>query len=279
MRAIFESAAVELINEFCGTGYADLLSEYAVPLTVKVIDALLGMPEDVGWQLYDTAAALRASTDADSSEPHGSRFQDLLSNAVSAKRSQPGNDVISRLIAHPSGLDDEEIVAQTAVIYLRGTESTWNLIVNTLLLVCTDTQFRSGFLGGSLSTREAIDEVLFLDPPLANGCARYPRQPQAVEGMWLPVDQPVLISLTACNSDAARSGDRQGNRSHLAWGPGHAPRSLSCKRSRPARCTTNATTTANADIPLLRLPKPLAPPAKQSTATSNLPERNDRLQT
>lgn len=220
LRAVVEYEAVSLINEFCGTGGADLLSEYAIPLTVQVVNVLLGLPDDTGWQLYDILTALRASTDAVSSRPLDTGFHDLLSSIVSDKRSQPGTDIISRLIQHPSGLDDEEVVAQTAVIYLRGTETTWNLIVNALLLATTDGQFRSGFLSGSLSVREAIDEAVFLDPPLANGCARYPRQPQSVEGEWLAVDQPVLISLTACNSDAARSGDRQGNRSHLAWGAG-----------------------------------------------------------
>ncbi|WP_405494064.1 cytochrome P450 [Nocardia sp. NBC_00511] len=220
LRGTVESVAVSLINGFCGAGTADLLDEYAIPLTVGVLEAVLGIPEQDGRELFDAMAGLRVAANARDSELHDNRFHTLLSNILSAKRSQPSTDVISRLTRHPSMLDDTEILAQTAVLYALGTEPTWNLIVNALLLLTTDSQFRAGFLGGALSVREAIDEVLFLDPPLANGCARYPRQPQAVEGLWLTVDQPVLISMTACNADPALTGERHGNRSHLAWGAG-----------------------------------------------------------
>jgi cytochrome P450 len=76
-------------------------------------------------------------------------------------------------------------------------------------------------LGGSLSTRDAIDEVLFNDPPLANVCATYPLQPILLDNTWLPAHQLVLISLAGCNNDPAiGGGDRTGNRSHLAWSAG-----------------------------------------------------------
>lgn len=220
LRSTVESVAVSLINTFCGAGSADLLNDYAVPLTVEVLNAVLGISEQAGRELFDAMAGLRAAPIAGNSELYDNRFHGVLANLLSTKRSQPSADLITRLTQHPSMLDDTEILAQTAVLYAMGTEPTWNLIVNALLLLTTDSQFRGEFLGGALSVREAIDEVLFLDPPLANACARYPRQPQAVEGVWLAVDQPVLVSLTACNADPALSGDRHGNRSHLAWGAG-----------------------------------------------------------
>ncbi|MEV6426886.1 hypothetical protein [Nocardia sp. NPDC051463] len=84
-----------------------------------------------------------------------------------------------------------------------------------------DDEFQSELLTGVLSTRDAIDEVLFADPPLANSCFSFPQRPQLLGDVLLPAHQPIVISLAACNNDpAAVAGDRTGNRSHLAWGAG-----------------------------------------------------------
>ncbi|MFE3056651.1 cytochrome P450 [Nocardia sp. NPDC059239] len=230
LRREVEAAAVPLINEFCSAGKADLLDQFAVPLTVRVVNNLLGLSPEVGERVFDAMAVLRDAPDEETSDRYNQRLTGDLLEAVSAKRREPGTDVISRLISHPAGLDDAEIVAQLAVLYARGSEPTWNLIVNTVLLMLTDKQFHDDLLAGALTVRDAIDEVLFVNPPLANSCARYPRQPQLVENAWLPADHPVVISSTGCNSDPAVAGDRIGNRSHLAWGAG--------SRSCPAQSVT-----------------------------------------
>jgi len=76
-------------------------------------------------------------------------------------------------------------------------------------------------LGGSLSTRDGLDEVLFTDPPLTNYCITFPRQPILIDDVWLPAHQPVVISMAGSNNDPAIStGEYTDNRSHLAWSVG-----------------------------------------------------------
>ncbi len=90
-----------------------------------------------------------------------------------------------------------------------------------MLLILTDDRFGESVLGGTLSTRDALDEVLFNDPPLANFLTTYPRQPILIDDVWLPAHQPILISMAGCNNDPAiQTEDHTGNRSHLAWGVG-----------------------------------------------------------
>ncbi|MFX0578214.1 cytochrome P450 [Nocardia nepalensis] len=223
LRRTVEAIAVPLINSFCETGSADLLGQYAIPLTVQVLNDLLGFSPEAGQEAFAALMALRDAADAASAERNDQRFNSAISDVVAAKRANPGADVISWLTTHSARLDDAEIVAQTAMLYATGTEPTWNLIVNTVVLMVTNDQFHDELLGGALSIRDAIDEVLFTDPPLANFCSRFPRQPQIIGNSWLPKHQPVVISLAACNDDPAVGGDRTGNRSHLAWGAG--PRS------------------------------------------------------
>ncbi|MGY1943912.1 cytochrome P450 [Nocardia asiatica] len=215
---IVDATAQGLINGFCEAGAADLRGQYAYPLTFWVMCELLGLePDDAHSAWAEMAAMLDGDAEA------GPRFGAALYAAVQAKRGMPGDDVISRLIGHPAGLDDVEVVEQTAVLLGPGTEPTCNLITNAVLLTLRDERFGGWVHGGSLSVRDAIAEVLFTDTPLPNFGASYPRQPLLIDDVWLPAHQPVLISYAACNIDPAvhqQGIERYGNRSHLSWGGG-----------------------------------------------------------
>ncbi|QLY29208.1 cytochrome P450 [Nocardia huaxiensis] len=218
LQATTERIAVSLINGFCAAGSADLVRDYAFPLAFQVLNHLLGCPREIAAQAADGMRAIFEGVGAG----EGNRLLvDALGQLTRHKRAQPDNDVTTRMLRHPAGLSDTEMVHQLATLYGAGIEPQQNLIVNTLLLILADDRFGGNVLGGSLSTREALDEVLFDDPPMANFCISFPRQPVLVDEQWLPAHQPVVISMAACNTDPEiRAGQFGGNRSHLAWGAG-----------------------------------------------------------
>ncbi|WP_330253443.1 cytochrome P450 [Nocardia sp. NBC_00565] len=210
--------AIPLINSFCGDGSADLVRQYAFPLAFAVLNAMLGCPAELAQQAATGMAAIFEGVDAD-------RGNQLLIGAmaelIQLKRVEPGDDITSRMLLHPAGLSDTEMVHQLGTLYGAGIEPQQNLIVNTLLLILTDERFGGSVLGGSLVTRDALDEVLFNDPPMANFCLSYPRQPILIDNVWLPAHQPVVISMAACNADPQIAANQYaGNRSHLSWGAG-----------------------------------------------------------
>ncbi|MGV9586233.1 cytochrome P450 [Nocardia farcinica] len=213
-----ERIAVPLINEFCTTGSADLVSQYAFPLVFEVLNQMVGCSTELGQRVATGMAALFDTVNA----AWGMQtLSEALMELIHLRRAEPGDDVTSRLAHHPAELNDEEMLSQLISFYGAGIEPQTNLIVNTLLLMLTDDRFGGSMLGGALSTRDALDEVLFNDPPISNFCTSYPRQPILIDNTWLPAHQPVLIGLAAANTDpAVRGGDRTGNRSHLAWGAG-----------------------------------------------------------
>ncbi|MFI9406808.1 cytochrome P450 [Nocardia sp. NPDC052316] len=218
LHATVERIAIPLINAFCQDGAADLISQYAFPLTFAVLNATLGCPPDIGQQVATGMAAIFEGVNADKGN---AMLTDALFELVTTKRREPGDDITSRLLAHPAKLDDVEMIHQLVTLYGAGIEPQQNLIVNTLLLMLTDDRFAGNVLGGSLSTRDALDEVLFTDPPMANYCVSYPRQPILIDGVWLPAHQPVVISMSGCNNDPSISvGEYVDNRSHLAWSVG-----------------------------------------------------------
>ncbi|WP_342801370.1 cytochrome P450 [Nocardia sp. No.11] len=218
MHATIEQFAIPLINSFCTTGSADLLSQYAFPLVFQALNSMLGCTPEIGQQV---ATGMAQIFEGDDAEAGNNLLASALTDLVALRQREPGDDVATRLLHHPAALTDEEMVHQLLVLYGAGIEPMLNLVVNTLRLMLTDDRFAGNVLGGSLSTRDALDEVLFTDPPLANFCMTYPRQPILVDDMWLPANEPVVISMSACNNDPAIAGrDVVDNRAHLAWSAG-----------------------------------------------------------
>ncbi|OQS12970.1 cytochrome [Nocardia donostiensis] len=213
------AVATPLINNFCETGSADLTAQYVFPIVFQMINELIGCPPHIGQRI---AEGMTAVSDASVDGAEAFRMiEEALMELVRLRREEPDNNVASWMARHPAQLDDTELLHQLFDFYGAGVEPLHNLIANALLLVIDDERFGSSVVGGSLSTRDAIDEVLFNNPPIANLCMSYPRQPILIDNYWLPAHQPVLISMAACNNDpAVAGGDRIGNRSHLAWGSG-----------------------------------------------------------
>ncbi|WP_062989185.1 cytochrome P450 [Nocardia anaemiae] len=218
LHATVERLAAPLIDSFPDAGTVELVDEYAFPLAFAVVNAMIGCPPEIG---HEVAAGIAALFDGIDAERGNAILAEALSRLIELKRAEPGDDIATRLLHHPSKLDDVELIHQLVVLYGAGIEPQQNLIVNTLLLMLTDDRFGGDILSGSLSTRDALDEVLFTDPPMANFCVTYPRQPVLIDDVWLPADQPVVISMAGCNNDPAISaGEHTGNRSHLAWSAG-----------------------------------------------------------
>ncbi|WP_216899707.1 cytochrome P450 [Nocardia alni] len=218
LHATIEQIAIPRINTFCEAGAADLLRQYAIPVAFEVVNNQLGCPPEIGVR---AATALAAMFEGNDAEAASGMLNGALVELVALKRARPGDDITSRLLQHHAQLDDVEMLYQLVSFYGGACELQQNLIANALLLILTDERFAGSVLGGSLSTRDALDEVLFHDPPLANLCVTFPRQPLVVEDTWLPAHQPVVISMAACNNDPAiHSGNLAGNRAHLAWGLG-----------------------------------------------------------
>ncbi|WP_067723328.1 cytochrome P450 [Nocardia yamanashiensis] len=213
-----ERIAAPLIESFAAEGSADLVSQYALPLVFQVLNEMVGCSAELGHRVATGMAALFDTVNA----AWGMQtLSEALLELIALRRAEPGDDVTSRMAHHSSKLSDEEMLYQLVSFYGAGIEPMQNLITNTLLLMLTDDRFGGDVLGGSLSTRDALDEVLFNDPPMANFSISYPRQPILIDNAWLPAHQPVMISLAACNNDPAiAGGDRTGNRSHLAWSAG-----------------------------------------------------------
>ncbi|WP_329247666.1 cytochrome P450 [Actinoallomurus sp. NBC_01490] len=218
LRGYVEKNADVLIGRFAGRGAGDLVADYARVLPLLVFNEMFGCPPDVGDRLVLGMSGIFDTVNAKQSNEI---MRDAVLELVRLKRREPAQDVTTWLAEHPVQLTDEELMHQILTLLGAGTEPTQNLIVNGLRLLLSDERFAGDLSGGNLQVEDALDEILWTDPPLANFAITYPAEDVEFRGVTLPKNQPVVISLAAANTDPALAGEhRGGNRAHLSWSAG-----------------------------------------------------------
>ena len=168
--------AHERIDAFSSRRSADLVAEFANPVPVAVIAALLGVPSEMGPQLVDWShrmvamyqfGVMRAVEERAAEAARA--FADYLRGFVRARRSDPGDDLVSQLlIAESDGgrLSEDELVATVILLLNAGHEATVQAIgngVKTILDQRVDARAAFATDGATLAT---VEELLRLDPPL-----------------------------------------------------------------------------------------------------------------
>lgn len=234
LRASVEDSAGELIDGFAVQGAADLLADYARLLPLLVLNQLFGCPPELSRRIV---TGMMAIFDAVANQEQHNDVTSCVYELVALKRAQPGADVTSWLVQHSANLTDDEMAHQVIMMIGAGCEPQQNLIANALRLLLVDDRFAGDLSGGNMPVEEALNEVLWANPPLANFCAVYPVHDTEVAGVRLEAEEPVLISLAAANTaPSMASRERRGNRAHLAWGAGpHA-----CPAERVSRLIASA---------------------------------------
>ena len=222
LRSICEQVADALIDQFAGNGEADLVAGYAQQIPMRVIARLFGIPDTETAELVrDIADSLDVAEKANAAHARNfARTQDL----VKAKRAQPGPDVPSRLIAHPAGLTDDEIIIDLLVVMAAAQQPTANWIGNTLRLMLIDDQFSLTLQGGRSSADQALNEVLWKDTPTQNFIGRFAVQDCELGGQRIRRGDLLVLGLAAANVDPQvhpRSfADSGSNRAHMSFGHG-----------------------------------------------------------
>ncbi|MET7302601.1 cytochrome P450 [Embleya sp. NPDC005575] len=219
LRGEIEHMADSLIDTFVARGEADLLTEYAQRLPLLAMGRMVGMPAPDGPHLV---RAINGMFDGGPDAlAHQVVFHRMMTDLVAAKRIAPGADVTSWMIAHPAGLTDAEVIEDLLVI--TPTEPTANWIGNSLRVLLTDHTLHASLTGGRRTTDEALDEVLWQDPPMQNAAGRWATGDTMLGGTLIRSGDFLLLGIAAANADpAVRTADTElaGNRAHLAWGGG-----------------------------------------------------------
>ncbi|MGW4487787.1 cytochrome P450 [Amycolatopsis sp. NPDC004368] len=221
-----------------GPGTQDLIEHIAYPLPTTVIATMLGAPpEDRDrfreWSdelaLVAFGAGGQARADRHERALRGLREMDAyLRVLIERRRSDPGEDMLSALMAHDGDADhlsDDELVAMCALLLFAGHETTTNSIANSLLALLRrpadlDRLRRQPELIGP-----AVEELLRFDGPI-KVLIRWVVAETEVGGRKIVPGERVHLVLAAANRDPAKFTDPdaldlgRAPNPHLAFGKG-----------------------------------------------------------
>ncbi|MGA4955164.1 cytochrome P450 [Streptomyces lavendulocolor] len=222
VRRYVKRFADQLIDNFAETSRADLITDFAEPLPMLVMTQLVGAPDSYGPRLVEAARdMLRGTATAVTSNEYVTA---VLRELVERKRAVPGRDFTSWLLEHSAALSDEEAVEHLRLVLIAAFESTANLIANTLRMVLTDRRFRANLSGGHMTLPDALEQVLWDEPPFTTILGRWATGDTRLGGREIRAGDMLLLGLAAGNVDPEIRPDLtlpvHGNRSHLAFSSG-----------------------------------------------------------
>ncbi|MEV7023063.1 cytochrome P450 [Kitasatospora sp. NPDC093558] len=222
LRKHAEEIADRLIDGFAGRGEADLVAEYAHRMPLLVLCRVLGLDED---QAPELIAALLTMLDGGPDAPAGAqRLLELMLALVREKTGHPGADVASRMLEHPAGLTEDEVMRDLRVLLIAGHQPTSYWISNALRLMLTDERFAASLAGGRRSISQALNEALWEDTPTQIFAGRWAVRDTHLGGQRIAEGDMLLLGFAGANSDpSVRQPDgrpAEGNRAHMSYSYG-----------------------------------------------------------
>src|SRR5579872_264769 len=204
----------ELLDFVIERGEMDLATDYAVPLPMKVIASMIGIPlSDWGtfrkWSDSILQISLARSGDEEKQRVHAefasttAEMSRYLAEMVAERRTSPKDDLLTRLIeAEIDGerLSHEELLGFFQLLVVGGQETTANLINNAVLCLIEHPDQLARLRAEPELLPSAIEEVLRYRSPL-QWIMRTPRHDVDMHGQTIPAGKLVLPMIGSANRD------------------------------------------------------------------------------
>lgn len=205
-----QQIADQLLDSIDATTPVDVVAKYCSLLPVTVIAEILGVPEEDRDVVLRFGAGAAPSLDLGLTwsefrtvEAALRDFDRWLSRHVERLRRNPGDDLMSRLVAvqeNGQGLSDEELKATAGLVLAAGFETTVNLLGNGISLLAGHAEQRELLREQPELWPNAVDEVLRVDPPvLLTG--RMATVDTEVLGVPMPRGSVIATLLAGANRD------------------------------------------------------------------------------
>ena len=218
-----------------GTGSFDLVSSFAAALPIAVISDLLGIPDADAAEFARHGALLGSAIDGISSLRQAAaliqgqaKIIALFDRLTELRRREPGDDVISRLVAEEGDrIRPGELRPMFMLLLIARFETTVNLIGNGVLaLLAHPEQWRELCADPDGLAPLVVEETLRFDPPVQR-TSRYALEDLELDGTPVRKGQEVTTLLGAANRDpeAYQQPDifdihRESATDHLAFSSG-----------------------------------------------------------
>ncbi|MFE7532533.1 cytochrome P450, partial [Kitasatospora sp. NPDC057542] len=207
----------------------DLIGAVAAPMPLSVTCELFGIPPEDRPQVETWFRRFsRLGEDIDKSEEAIGQYEEYLARLVRRRRADPGDDLISALVAtqaHDDRLTDSELLSTCFVLITAGGETTTHLIGNGVLALLRHPDQLARLREDPALIRTAVEELARYDT-VTQAIVRVVAEDLRIGGRTLREGELVYPFLAAANRDPDRFEDperldlsRPGNR-HLSFGHG-----------------------------------------------------------
>lgn len=210
LRPRVEALANELIDRF-EPAEVDLLPAFAAPLPITIIAEMLGVPVEMGPQLLDWSHQMVAmymhgrTRETEETANRAARdFSDFLRGYVAKRRKQPGDDLLSLLIAAQEDgqkLSEDELVSSAILLLNAGHEATVHQTGNAVRTLLAQGGDPARFFTSPEATAGTVEECLRFDAPLHMFTRYAYQEAEIASGVIIQPGETIGLLLGMANHD------------------------------------------------------------------------------
>jgi cytochrome P450 len=201
----------------------DLVPTYTLPIPSLVICELLGVPySDRAKFQQDAAVLLNLESESEAAMGAWMSLNALLGEIIDSKRAEPGDDLLSGLIAEGE-LSQDELITIAMVLLIAGHETTANMLA---LGTYTMLQQPSQIAAVIADPATAVEELLRYLSIIHLGPVRTALEDVEIDGHLIKAGECVAMSVAGANRDPAKFGNPDSldvtrhAQGHVAFGHG-----------------------------------------------------------
>ena len=207
---------VDIIESIADKGRADAITDFAVPITIRVICEQLGIDQ------YDSQKIARWSSAVTAQIGRMQNREQMIANAkeicdlqhylierVREREAEPRDDMISDLVHaetddpdHPK-LTFKEVISLVRASLIAGNETTATALGNLILILATQpkvAQILKDSVDDDRLMSRFVEELLRIEAPV-RGLSRMTTREVEVGGKLLPKDAHLLLMYASANED------------------------------------------------------------------------------
>ena len=205
-----------LLDELARKGHFDLVADFAVPLPVRIIASILGIPGEryetfKKWSdtLMELTTLPPGSPIGEAVRPNLTEMRAYFAEEIERRRRHPGTDLMSSLVsAHEDTemLSASELMQFLVIMLIAGNETTTNLIGNGMRALLEHPIQMAMLRADPTLMPRALEEMVRFDSP-AQAVFRTAKEDVEIGGTVVEKGSGIFLMLGSANRDAAQFED------------------------------------------------------------------------